>query len=1347
MKKRMLAFMLVLVLTVGLLPAGAWAASGTMEGDGTAESPYLIADAADLATFRDKVNNGERTLCAKLTADIQLSGEWTPFNPNSGYVTDAYAGTFDGDGHTISGLSINTSAANQGLFGIINGATIKNLNVEGNISSTKAYIGGIVGKIQQGTIENCSFKGSVSTQMTGSSAYVGGIAGYAGNSSAQTATINGCVNLGSVGGGVAGGITGYAKYSTIANCYNTGVINGTSHSGGIIGQSMNNTTITNCYNTGEVTSSGNAGGITGFNGVANGINNCYWTQPEDCFKGGTGTKDDESCKKIDSVDGLAEELGSAFTTDERGNVILTWQAGEAPAPKDPKITITGASVLYDTNSGPKPSATLTVNYQDIADPQPVAWSLESGSNVVKLETPTNAGDLNNTVSVQALAPGKATVKATTGEYIAGIEITVFPFVTTVEIKGTAAVGETVKAKINVLGGTELDYETFPVSVQWKYKSNAADSSFTDISGAVGREFAIPNDYAGRYLSFTYRYQNEDKSPSSLSLIKASGEVEPSPQPPTTNKELEEALQWYTMYPVCGTDTNVNTVLKDYLADKGFADIEVSIRSVEEIYGGAGIADDGTITYFYVDPNTNPASKFGSYKVTFTLSQRGESPLETEVPIILYWDTAKVKATMQAEIMNKITVDTVNPVTENLSLPKAVDGKTWTLISWQSTDPDAISISAENQTTADTLFDPYVGVVKRGSEDKQVTLTATFTFQLTNDVNGSEAPITLVNTYTVTVPALGAETETETEVTLLAKLEAGFAAKGLTDAAAGERLVPDENGRYTVVNDILFPTTRDFNIDGKAYPVTITSSNSDVIVVPDVNNAARVEVYRPMPGKEAVEVTLTVTITGKSSGISASKTIPVTVRPLTQEEIDAELALMEQVKAHYFDGIKGGNATPGDITGNLSYFFEAYADENGELVWVRSNADRTNHGIVPVPMNDWEQTEQWRLFRSSNPEVIKHENLLVTQQKEHKSVTVTSYLSSETLGKYAERYPENTDLQKLYYQPVQADLIVTGTDPNGSAPVEERLTVTFTLQGNGSFGFTQTYRNLTEGTTVFEVFSRAMMDNGYNYAGHGTYIEAITTPTGVTLSEMDEGENSGWMYRVNGAIHDNYMGACTLTDGDIITVFYTGDFTNESGYTGGWDDVNAQNRDTPLTGVSGFADVPQTAWYAGAVEYVCNEKLMVGVGDDHFAPGEALSRAMLAAVLYRMAGTPGISADGGFTDVAEDQWYSTAAVWAEERGIVGGYGDGSFRPHTPVTRQELVAMLYRYARVLGMDTSGKAEFSGFADAQQIAPWAQEAVAWAVETGLLHGTDDGKLAPNSKATRAEVAALIQRFAALK
>lgn len=148
--------------------------------------------------------------------------------------------------------------------------------------------------------------------------------------------------------------------------------------------------------------------------------------------------------------------------------------------------------------------------------------------------------------------------------------------------------------------------------------------------------------------------------------------------------------------------------------------------------------------------------------------------------------------------------------------------------------------------------------------------------------------------------------------------------------------------------------------------------------PDVNNAARAAVYRPLPGEAAKDVTVTVTITDSDSGVAASRDFVIEVQPLTQQEIDAELALMAAVKAHYFDGIRNANTDAKNILTDLHPFQEAYLDADGQLVWVYDHADLTGSGIVPVAMDGWTESEQWRLFRSTDPDVISHENLLVTR---------------------------------------------------------------------------------------------------------------------------------------------------------------------------------------------------------------------------------------------------------------------------------------------------------------------------------------------------------------------------------
>ena len=1436
MKKRLLALLLVLTLLVGLMPAALAADTVDVaalpeyaaDADISTGAAYKISTEESLRAFAAavKADDGNGTyahagVTLYLAGDIALTGTWKPVGSTATYVGDFFAGTFDGCGHTISGLNVQGSTVNQGLFAAINKATIRNLNVSGTVScGTKNYVGGIVGKVQAGTIENCSFSGSVTGGYTG---------GIAGGLNGNNVTISGCANLAAVTGTTAGGILGYWKNTAaIRDCYNTGSVTGSAKAGGIVGQ-LQKGSIENCYSTGVVGgTAAQFGGIFAFSNAA--VKNCYYTLPEIEVLGGKAA----AATQITSPEGLADKLGNAFKEDTAGAnggyPILVWQAGEVVQP-DPRIELTGSDTLWRTTNDAQPQTTITAACKDMDEDTHVDWTLTEGEGIVTLETPEGAGAANQSVIVKATADGagKAVVTASTADGItASITIYVIPQITTVELEGVVAVGETVRAKVNVLGGGEYDYENFPkLKIEWRYLTaadysagNTGTSSYQEITGTTGREYTIPEDMAGNYLSFMLydtvsreykmlsspvriataeeRLLKADASALTLDTsdiraattiaLPATGSVNGSAitwassdssiiDPATgvvtlpasgiqtvtltatltrgaatacrnfdirvwsqaeldkeaAKSELQKLVErldgTVTLTPEYGQDTNVNTMLRAKLGDSSVA---VSVSKVEEVYGGAGVAADGTITYFYADPNTAPLQRSGSYRVTFALSKAGAS--ETlQVPVVIGWDVQRVRDTISAEITSQLTTESLcaagddpNLLTQDLTLPKVIDGKRWALISWTSSDPTAISVSDKNQQTADTLFDPYVGVVKTPTQDTTVTLTATVTFQLTD---AQEQTVTVSKVFTVTVKGQ----QTNMREQLLAKLDAGFASYGgLRDAVTGLPLT-QRDGKYLAANDIHFPTTRDFGVDGKYTPVTIASSDTDTIVPPDVNNAARAEVYRPLPGEAAKDVTVTVTITDSDSGVSASRSFLIAVQPLTQAEIDAELALMAAVRAHYFDGIRNANTDAKNILTDLHPFQEAYLDADGQLVWVYDHADLTGSGIVPVAMDGWTESEQWRLFRSTDPDVISHENLLVTRAAGDKTVTVSSELSSETLGKYAARYPDNKDFQALSCQPVSVELTVPGTEPVTPTPVDptpvepdhKALSVTFQLHTDTEMWISPSViGDLPESTTAMDVFRQVLAANGYSYEAKGSYVQAVIKPDGTKVAEFSKGPNSGWVFRVNGEFPDVAMQDCRLSDGDVIEVFFTADYMDEPGMF------------LPFTDVTNH-------WAYSAIKRVYTRGWMVGMDEKTFAPDQQLSRAMLAVILYAMAGEPAVTGDGPFTDVPAGCWYTDAIVWAAQNGIVCGFGDGTFRPNEAVTRAQAAVMLYGYAAFTGADVTARADLSAYSDAGQIPSWAMDAMQWANARRLIVGRDSSHLAPNGGATRAEMAAILSAY----
>ena len=395
------------------------------------------------------------------------------------------------------------------------GGTIKNLVVEGKVTSTNSHAGGIVGKMAFGTIENCSFHGSVTTTTSNKNGYAGGIVAYEGFSGSATSTssVSGCSNYGTVTGNYAGGITGYAKYGTISDCYNNGTITGgtvsSPRAGGLAGQAQNNVVISNSYNIGSVSGGSAPADIVDFLYSSAKLTNCYYRNGEKANGTGTGTVSGGGV--ID--DSLLTNLGPAFAADTNningGYPILAWEAGSAPQPKDPKIKIAGNAPLYMTNSGAQPTAELSVNYIDMDDTPAVNWSIASGEDVISIAE----GDTAGTIKVTPLKAGKAKVKAVTEDeaYSDEAEILVYPFITGLSMKETPIKGETYSVEVSVMGGKSYDYDNYPPlnNFEWKYyDASTGNAGETAIQGKE-HEITIPDAAAGKYLAVSIWYNGSN----------------------------------------------------------------------------------------------------------------------------------------------------------------------------------------------------------------------------------------------------------------------------------------------------------------------------------------------------------------------------------------------------------------------------------------------------------------------------------------------------------------------------------------------------------------------------------------------------------------------------------------------------------------------------------------------------------------------------------------------------------------------------------------------------------------------------------------------------------------------
>lgn len=188
-----------------------------------------------------------------------------------------------------------------------------------------------------------------------------------------------------------------------------------------------------------------------------------------------------------------------------------------------------------------------------------------------------------------------------------------------------------------------------------------------------------------------------------------------------------------------------------------------------------------------------------------------------------------------------------------------------------------------------------------------------------------------------------------------------------------------------------------------------------------------------------------------------------------------------------------------------------------------------------------------------------------------------------------------------------------------------------------------------------------------------------------------------------------------------------------------------NKDKGMTTYSKlpFSDVRIADWFYNDVKYVYEKGMMAGTAADVFAPNATTTRAMIVTILYRLEGSPAVTGTSAFVDVPAGQWYTDAVNWAAANQIVKGTSATTFAPNDSITREQMAAILYRYAQYKGYDVTKKADLSGYSDNSQVSAYAKDALAWANAAKLINGVTNTTLAPQGNATRAQVSAILHRF----
>lgn len=667
------------------------------------------------------------------------------------------------------------------------------------------------------------------------------------------------------------------------------------------------------------------------------------------------------------------------------------------------------------------------------------------------------------------------------------------------------------------------------------KAPAADwTLLSDMSGATA---TVSASAAGKYLKAVATSGSSTVELVSANKVIAAGSLEAAVQ------KLNDANRQIVVdYSAEGG--NVNDVLKAQLANLGFADVDVKVHEggvffgVKDAKATVGFSDaqdktNGDVTFFFIDPNNYIGFNIDGLRsavVGFDLSRDGKTVYyQPSKTVQVAWDEAKLQDLLDSAAeslqIGYATGESADGVTQNVTLPHQAGSAKKFSVEWTSSDTERLFVSGVS-------WEDKTGKVSRASSDRDVTLTAKVT------VTNGDIKLAGSHDFTVTVKG-DPEKVAADKKALQEKVDVAFTYDNIK--YSGTDAVANKDG---LTADLQMPRTSTLNIDGKYYEVKYSASTDGITF-----NGYKGTVYQPLPGAKAANTKITLTVTDKSNAeVTASKTLDFAIAPQDQDELDAELSLMEKAKAGYAAAILNGQEANA-VSADIHAFQKAYLDADGKLAWSydKATTDSTSLGIVPVdlPGYDAMSGQDWRLFKSSNSPIVSAENLKVTQPQYNTKVVVSSRLTSEKYARYAERYPDNATYAKLANQDVSATLTVVGTSGQNSPEV----TATCSVIGVDAKGKQQTWAaasqyTLKNGSTAAELseelFKQAGLKADYDPNGSwGWVLNSITSPfePDRTLA-CDHATGAYWQLFINGVAASVGAGNHKLETGDSVVWCYS-----------------------------------------------------------------------------------------------------------------------------------------------------------------------------------------------------------------
>ena len=1156
-------------ITVTLTYAGAgW--DGTTKTAPTQDKSgvYLIDTAAKLAWFADAVNKGGTTISGKLTANINLNGKtWTAIGTDS----NKFAGTLDGDSHTVSGL-----AGTGGLVYYLSAnGTVKSLCVDCAIDGT-SNVGGIADK-SEGRIENCLVSGYIK----GGNDTIFGVGGIVGHGVAGN-VISGCVSTAdilfkysryAVQNG-AGGIVGYT-YGTVENCYFAGNVHTNAKSvsaggfGGLVGCARSNAVMKDCYTVGAVTGPESSfGAVVGKVNSGATITNCAYLDTVAPQAAADGTTSGMTARTADYMrtPEFAAEMGMHLDSGNSngGFPVLPWQGGTPVDNADLKAAAAAANALElrgmsaaDAAKKAKADwyAETVLRFYDLTDYNDKADLCEKYGIEEPGEAVTDLHDYFLTALQKHFykelgldAENADLLKAdATGVYqLRGLTPVSSDPEEEEEIAQTHTACLTLPASVTV----PVDGEEKTVSLTW-----TADNAL--VNTATGALTAPAADKVTVTLTATLQSGAATKTKTfTLCLWSENAEkvqtLEDIAAEFTRKNTAVQPLEGVGLY----DETNITQAFRRLLAEQGYADVadkaEITyVNGSAKANGFDGtkvqyIADNGKITYFTGDGTARQTVQYTGLKFNITYagvtkeitlratvgrSADAVQKLLESAAGSLNWELIRGENTngaTQSEVAGW-TLYTVNDrITSNLTLPSGIAGRYDVKVQWGTRNTEWLYIT--NGTGVGTVNRPLQPADGTALPEKagKFRLIARVTYDAFDDY--TLAHITGDNGVEVYADVLFDATVAPFDSSVTSEMQNALAEKyqGLLRDFVDKTKSVDLTA---VSDDMQMPRPAllekaGIMTDSYNQKVTMVSLTPDVLDF----NGYHAMVYRPLPGEEAAEARYVVIITTRSSGLLlARQEFSFTIQPFTQPELDGAAVFMTKALTGdvYWNGIKNDNADKNHITGNLEPFAEICKNEDGTLKYVRGTVNMTFDGIEADDIPGWLDTEKYRCFRSSRPSVIENELLRVHQPEYNTTVTLDSVLTYTKYAQYWEKFGINgteetkeryKDFAQFYKQPIHIDLTVIG-EKNAVDPNENQtLTVKVKVDGynknghtfRGISGFTFTGK-ANEDPTAWDAVKACLDSAKYTYTGSGAYIKSITDAAGHTLKEKGDGKSSGWMF--------------------------------------------------------------------------------------------------------------------------------------------------------------------------------------------------------------------------------------------